>query len=147
MFACLKIFRTISKSPLCNRMMKYFLHFCPFPALLLKSIVSPRYHHNIHKSTEEKIIQALEARGVETKKCQRMNYTYELIEWADIIFTTGGDGTFLLGASKVRTPDKPVVGINTDPTRSEGYLCLPKHFSFSPDHAIEELMAGHFRYL
>ena len=76
-----------------------------------------------------------------------MDYTNELIDWADIIFTTGGDGTFLLGASKIKTPDKPVVGINTDPTRSEGYLCLPKHFSFSPDHAIEELMAGHFRYI
>ena len=105
-----------------------------------------KYHHNIHKSAEEKITHALEARGVETKKCQRNGYTNELIDWADIIFTTGGDGTFLLGASKVRRPDKPVVGINTDPTRSEGYLCLPKHFSFILDHAIEELMTGNFRW-
>ena len=105
-----------------------------------------KYHHNIHKSAEEKIIRALEARGVETKKCQRTDYTNELIDWADIIFTTGGDGTFLLGASKVGRPDKPVVGINTDPTRSEGYLCLPKHFSFTLDHAIEELMTGNFRW-
>ena len=105
-----------------------------------------KYHHNIHKSAEEKITHALEARGVETKKCQRKGYTNELIDWADIIFTTGGDGTFLLGASKVRRPDKPVVGINTDPTRSEGYLCLPKHFSFTLDHAIEELMSGNFRW-
>lgn len=105
-----------------------------------------KYHHNIHKTAEENVIRALESRGVETKKCQRMDYTNELIDWADIIFTTGGDGTFLLGASKVRTPDKPVVGINTDPTRSEGYLCLPKHFSFSLDHAIEELLSGHFRW-
>ena len=29
-----------------------------------------KYHHNIHKSAEEKITHALEARGVETKKCQ-----------------------------------------------------------------------------
>ena len=50
-----------------------------------------RYHHNIHKTAEEKIIRALEARGVETKKCQRMDYTNELIDWADIIFTTGKD--------------------------------------------------------
>ena len=104
-----------------------------------------RYHHNIHKTAEEQVIKALEDRGVETKLCQRMNYSNDLIEWADIVFTTGGDGTYLLGASKIRNPDKPLVGINTDPTRSEGYLCLPRHFSFSLDHAVEMLLAGHFR--
>lgn len=91
------------------------------------------------------MIRALESRGVETKKVQRDEYTTDLVEWADMIFTTGGDGTFLLGASKIVTPDKPVIGINTDPTRSEGYLCLPKHFSFNLDQAIEMLLAGHFR--
>lgn len=106
-----------------------------------------KYHHNIHKNAEEIVIRSLEQRGVETKKVQRMNYTNEHIDWADVIFTTGGDGTFPLGASKVRSPDKPVIGINTDPTRSEGYLCLPKHFSFSLDHAIERLLGGHFRWL
>ena len=76
-----------------------------------------------------------------------MNYTSEMINWADVIFTTGGDGTFLLGASKIRNPNIPVIGINTDPTRSEGYLCIPKHFSFSLDHAIEMLLCGHFRFV
>ena len=121
-----------------------FLSFCQ--NLLLQLFSFLRYRHNIHKSAEEKVIKALEARGVETKKVQRMNYTNDLIDWADVIFTTGGDGTFLLGASKVRNPNIPVIGINTDPTRSEGYLCIPKHFSFSLDHAIEMLLGGHFRY-
>jgi hypothetical protein len=44
---------------------------------------------------------------------------------------SGGDGTFLMGASKISNRFKPIVGINTDPTRSEGHLCLPKHFSFN----------------
>jgi NAD+ kinase len=43
----------------------------------------------------------------------------------------GGDGTFLMGSSKISNRFKPIVGINTDPTRSEGHLCLPKHFSFN----------------
>ena len=116
------------------------------PKSTFTTFIFLRYHHNIHKSAEEKVIKALEARGVETKKVQRMNYTNDLIDWADVIFTTGGDGTFLLGASKVRNPNIPVIGINTDPTRSEGYLCIPKHFSFSLDHAIEMLLGGHFRY-
>ena len=32
-------------------------------------------------------------------------------------FFPGGDGTFLLGAAKIRSRDKPIIGINTDPTR------------------------------
>ena len=106
-----------------------------------------RYHHHIHKEAEEKVIKTLENRGIEIMKANRNEFTSELIDWADVIFTTGGDGSFLLGASKVRTPDKPVIGINTDPTRSEGYLCLPKHFSFNIDHAIDLLLKGQFRYI
>lgn len=40
-----------------------------------------------------------------------------MIGWADVIFTAGGDGTFLLAADKVRGQDKPVIGLNTDPNR------------------------------
>ena len=105
-----------------------------------------RYHHQIHKDAEEQVIKALETRGVEIKKVKRFEYTSDLIDWADVIFTTGGDGSFLLGASKIQNPDIPVIGINTDPTRSEGYLCLPKHFSFNLDHAIDQLFKGQFRY-
>ncbi len=105
-----------------------------------------KYHHNIHKDAEEKVVRALESRGVETKKVQRKEFSSELIDWADVVFTTGGDGTFLLGASKIRSPDKPIIGINTDPTRSEGYLLLPKHFSFNIDNAINLLLKGHFRW-
>ena len=92
------------------------------------------------------MIKALETRGVEIKKVQRNEYTSDLIDWADVIFTTGGDGSFLLGASKIRTSDKPVIGINTDPTRSEGYLCLPQNCSHNLDHSIEQLLKGQFRY-
>jgi len=105
-----------------------------------------KYHHNIHKDAEEKVIKALETRGVEIKKVQRNEYTSDLIDWADVIFTTGGDGSFLLGASKIRNREKPVIGINTDPTRSEGYLCLPQNCSANIDHAIEQLLKGQFRW-
>ena len=48
---------------------------------------------------------------------QRPAFTSDVIEWADVIFTAGGDGTFLDAASKILTKDKPVIGINTDPIR------------------------------
>ena len=66
------------------------------------------------------------------------------------MFTTGGDGTFLLGASKILSRDKPVIGFNTDPTRSEGHLCLPKRYSGSAeavDDAVDAVLSGRFRWM
>lgn len=61
------------------------------------------------------------------------------MDWADLIVSTGGDGTFLVAASKVRDNKKPVVGFNSDPRRSEGYLCLPKKYSIQIKEAIDRL--------
>lgn len=91
-----------------------------------------KHHHNIHKSLECSVVEALERAGLEIKVVKRnQEYTDELVKWADMIVTTGGDGTFLMGASKIFDSNKPVIGFNTDPTRSEGHLCLPKHYSFN----------------
>jgi len=105
-----------------------------------------RHHHNVHKALEERVARTLETAGVETKIVKRLEYNDEVIKWADIIVTTGGDGTFLMGASKILNRSKPVVGINTDPTRSEGHLCLPKHFSFNIKEAVDLLLSGKFRW-
>ena len=51
------------------------------------------------------------------KVIKRLDYTLDQIEWADAILTAGGDGTFLMAASKVEGHSKPVIGINTDPIR------------------------------
>ena len=74
---------------------------------------------------------SLERAGLETRTVKRYEYNDEVVRWADMVITTGGDGTFLMGASKILDRSKPVIGINTDPTRSEGHLCLPKHYSFN----------------
>ena len=55
--------------------------------------------------------------GIETVVVNRPKYTPELLEWADVVFTAGGDGTFLDAASKILTTNIPVIGINTDPNR------------------------------
>ena len=74
----------------------------------------------------------LEKAGLEIRIVKRnQEYTDDIVKWADMIVTTGGDGTFLMGASKILDKNKPVIGFNTDPTRSEGHLCLPKHYSFN----------------
>lgn len=89
---------------------------------------------------EEKVKKTLEDHGIETKVVTRFEYSDENISWADVIFTTGGDGTFLLGASRIAEPTKILIGFNSDPTRSEGYLCLPKKYSFNVQDAIEKLL-------
>lgn len=106
-----------------------------------------KHHHNIHKSLELSVVEALERAGIETKVVKRnQEYTDELVKWADMIVTTGGDGTFLMGASKIFDSNKPVIGFNTDPTRSEGHLCLPKKYSFNIQEAVDLLLSGQFRW-
>jgi len=105
-----------------------------------------RHHHNIHKATEVNVAETLENAGIETKMVKRFEYNDEVVNWADLIVTTGGDGTFLMGASKILNRGKPIIGINTDPARSEGHLCLPKHYSFNIKEAVELLLSGQFRW-
>ncbi|KHJ98633.1 hypothetical protein OESDEN_01387, partial [Oesophagostomum dentatum] len=90
----------------------------------------------------------LRAAGVESRVVQRPGYTEEAVQWADAVLTAGGDGTFLLAASRIRQKNKPVIGINTDPQGSEGYMCLmrklPKeHFR----SALQRLLDGDFRWM
>lgn len=35
----------------------------------------------------------------------------------------GGDGTYLRTSGAIETPNLPILGINTDPSRSTGHLC------------------------
>lgn len=109
-----------------------------YKSLLLK--------HDNHKKSVENVSSCLRDKGIDTKVVTRSDYTKELVDWADVIFTTGGDGTFLLGASQVLDKNKPVIGIISDPARSEGRLCLSKALSFNFKEALEHLLNGQFRW-
>jgi len=70
--------------------------------------------------------------NIEVKIVIKFDYAEKLVQWADAIFTAGGDGTFLMAATKVRDHSKPVIGINTDPIRLEYsslnyFIALTKH--------------------
>lgn len=79
--------------------------------------------------------------------CSRLDYTRDKIDWADIVMSTGGDGTFLLAASMIQNNRKPVIGFNSVPERSEGYLCLPKNFSDDITGAVEQLQGVSNNYI
>jgi NAD+ kinase len=104
------------------------------------------YHHYIHKGCESRVETAFKAFGVETRLVNRFDYTEENIDWADVIVTTGGDGTFLMAACRIQDREKPIIGFNSDPTRSIGYLCLPKKYSINVRDAVNKLFSGEFRW-
>eukprot|EP00058_Branchiostoma_floridae_P015080 XP_002600568.1 hypothetical protein BRAFLDRAFT_119271 [Branchiostoma floridae] len=102
--------------------------------------------HKIHTRNLESVTEALRSHGVEVKVIQKHEYTPEKVNWADVIMSAGGDGTFLMAASHILTRKKPLIGVNTDPSRSEGYLCLPKEYSGKFSRALDRLLAGKFRW-
>lgn len=103
--------------------------------------------HNIHTNNVEHIVKSLRREGVEVRVVKRGEYDEEVVRWADAVISAGGDGTMLLVASKVLSKDKPVVGVNTDPERSEGHLCLPVRYTRAFPEALEKLFRGEFRWL
>ena len=74
----------------------------------------------------------------------RESYCTEDVDWADAIFAAGGDGNFLFASSKVLTSDKIVVGLNTDPSWSEGYLCLRPSKLNSLTDVLRQALEGRY---
>ncbi|PSN42116.1 hypothetical protein C0J52_02968 [Blattella germanica] len=103
-------------------------------------------HHKINKEFESSVVKALNESGIETRTVSRADYTEQNINWADVVIPVGGDGTFLMAASRVWGNEKPVVGFNSDPSRSEGYLCLPVKYSTNIKEAIAKIQRGEFKW-
>lgn len=59
----------------------------------------------------------------------------------------GGDGTYLLTSNLIASNKKPILGINSNPDYSEGFLMLPKKYSDNMEETFEKLQAGNFKYL
>ncbi|XP_024236574.1 NAD kinase 2, mitochondrial isoform X4 [Oncorhynchus tshawytscha] len=102
--------------------------------------------HNIHTHNVEHIVESLQKEGMEVRVVKRGQYDEETVRWADAIISAGGDGTMLLVASKVFNKDQPVLGVNTDPERSEGHLCLPVRYTHAFPEALQKLRRGQFRW-
>uniref|UniRef100_A0A0R3S604 NAD(+) kinase n=1 Tax=Elaeophora elaphi TaxID=1147741 RepID=A0A0R3S604_9BILA len=88
--------------------------------------------------------QYLENRGIEVEVVTRSEYTMGVVAHADAVFSAGGDGTFLVAAEKIRD-HRAVVGFNTDPTGSEGYLCITRKGTQPVGEIIEKLLKGECR--
>lgn len=105
-----------------------------------------KHYDQVQKSCLRQIESALEANNIEFQTVDKFGYTDDKVDWADVIITSGGDGTFLMAASKVTNREKPVIGINSDPTKSVGHLCLPSSYSNHFDKVIDLLKEGKFHW-
>lgn len=83
--------------------------------------------HESNERTIELVLKTLEKVRIDYEINTRQNVRLSKDE--DIVFSIGGDGTFLWTQSYV-LPGIPVFGINSDPGRSVGYLCVADMFSF-----------------
>ena len=109
------------------------------------------YYHNLHKTVERKVVDSFSQMGVEVKVVNRITITKELLKWTDLIVPVGGDGTFLLAASRA-TPffvenSVPIVGFNSDPLRSEGRLMLHKQYTTDVNDAVKKIIKGEFDWM
>lgn len=109
------------------------------------------HYHNLHKSVETKVIDCFRQFGVEVKVVNRLTINKNLLEWTDVLVPVGGDGTFLLAASRASPlfieNSVPIVGFNSDPKRSEGRLMLPKQYSDDIQGAVKKLLTGDFQWM
>ncbi|XP_042681852.1 NAD kinase 2, mitochondrial isoform X2 [Centrocercus urophasianus] len=102
--------------------------------------------HRIHTKNVEHVVDSLRSEKIEVRLVKRREYNEETVRWADAVISAGGDGTMLLAASKVFDKFKPVIGVNTDPERSEGHLCLPVRYTHAFPEALQKLYRGEFRW-
>ncbi|EEB11605.1 NADH kinase, putative [Pediculus humanus corporis] len=103
--------------------------------------------HKINDEFQNKVLSCFNKFGITIRNVNRFNCTHDDIEWCTSVFPIGGDGTFLYAARQISNTDKPVIGFNSDPSRSEGYLCLPKKYSNNILDALKKLINGDFRWM
>ena len=98
---------------------------------------------NIHITVADAVIDKVRASGRDVRVKRDYQLVPEDFAERDLIFSLGGDGTFLKTASMIKDNTLPVLGVNTDPTRSVGHLCSRK-VSFNDRDADIETM---FKYI
>ena len=105
--------------------------------------------HDAHTEALRDFEASLVHHGIESLTLSASSLTLQDVQGVDAVFSAGGDGTFLTAASFVTTTLVPVIGLNTDPSRSEGKLCawsMEKSGASEVDSILDKLYQGHFEY-
>ena len=82
-------------------------------------VLDMRRAHTVHEEAMEAIVHALRRLSVEFELAYRVGL--KVRKRYHLVVSVGGDGTFLQAARSVR--DTPILGVNSDPSRSEAVFC------------------------
>lgn len=83
--------------------------------------------HKANEKTLEHVLAVLEKSGFSVRARYRQDAS--MCKEDDVVFSVGGDGTFLW-TQKYVGPGVPVFGVNSDPQRSVGHLCVADKDNF-----------------
>ena len=82
--------------------------------------------HAVHEESMEGIVHALRRLGAEFDLAYRADL--KVTKRYDLVVSVGGDGTFLQAARSIRAT--PILGVNSDPQRSEAVFCAATRRTF-----------------
>jgi NAD+ kinase len=106
---------------------------------------------NVHISIADFCFQQLQRKGKDVVMKKDLELEPEDVRDKDILISlgtaialtyslyTGGDGTYLRTAGIIETKDTPILGLNTDPSRSIGFLCNNKIYNDMKEKQIEKI--------
>ncbi|XP_050537451.1 NAD kinase 2, mitochondrial [Daktulosphaira vitifoliae] len=103
--------------------------------------------HNEHYNVVKEVKAAIKQLDVESKIISLKDINTTAVSWADVLIAIGGDGTYLVMSSYVQDNSKEVVGINSNPSSSLGYLCLPSVCSQNIERTFDMLEKQKFTYI
>ncbi|CAI6364344.1 unnamed protein product [Macrosiphum euphorbiae] len=103
--------------------------------------------HNEHYNIVKEVTAAINRLDVESKIINLKDINTAAVSWADVLIAIGGDGTFLVMSSYVQNNQTPVIGINSNPSASLGYLCLPDICSRNIQNTFDTLEKQNFSFI
>jgi NAD+ kinase len=92
------------------------------------SVAPMKAAHDAHEATLVEVERALKEAGLPAKRVYRARLRPAMTE-GRVVISVGGDGTLLDASHKVR--GAPVLGVNSDPAHSVGFLCAAHRGSFA----------------
>lgn len=104
-------------------------------------VLDMRRAHAVHEEAIEAVVRALRSLAVDFDVAYRASLT--VTTPYDLVVSVGGDGTFLQAAHHVKKI--PILGVNSDPSRSEAVFCAATHRTFP--RLCREALAGYLRAL
>lgn len=99
-------------------------------------VVDMQQAHRVHEDAMEAVVHALRQLPVEVELAYRA--TLKVTRRYDLVVSVGGDGTFLHAARSIQ--QAPILGVNSDPARSEAVFCAATRRTFA--RLVRQALSG-----